>query len=717
MTIQVGETKSFTALNDAKMFQAVTSGFYKNPILAIVRELFANAVDVHNQVGTKRPIDIAIPTKDNPTFVIRDYGTGLTYEQIAGIFTVFGATTKTENDIGGFGLGAKTPFAKVEQFMVRSFVDGEVSLYNCHISNDEPMCGKMLIESTTEDKGVEIIIPCVVEEVDEWRKALATVTALFYDNMPNIYGYEVGENGFFTGGGSQTVLTDHFNIKDNLIHSGEHVTYFKNQTFMDISKEKVFLSVKGVLYPLQQSYILDLVSEFQQKLTGKPELIETYRSFVSERTGFYMQNVVVKCDNLELMRSREGFLYNDFNANLISDAIIAAHNELVGFIKSTISKYTDNEKVAQYIFNNPNSVLLSKNLNDSWLSGLGGCPDGLPITLDTDLVLVWVEGVRGGKFGKPSNKIHLRNIDTFHFSGDLGVPEDSFKSAIASQSTRTQMIVQLPVTDTYKALTEIDRVKLIKEKFFALLGVKDSRPFFKFKEYTSQDIGTLFVPFVGKIWTFSKNGTIGDTNTINTKNDFATLFANDDVDCGNTVIVDPGMHLTRKDIINFSALAKGFSVNIIVMLGGGDINRFGLSNVLYFKDVFSLLGHLGEKKFDFSLLKIEEVEFFALSFASLYTSNLTKLTSGYNTLFIMIFLKLFNLPRLENGYSSKWNRWDVSLFDDEKIKVCLLSALDIGDKLDVEVEKLKDFLLKNPAFKHIKPERDIELTYTLGIFD
>lgn len=51
--------------------------------------------------------------------IFHDYGCGLSQRRVQDVFTTFGASTKRDNnyEIGGFGLGAKSPLAYADTFM------------------------------------------------------------------------------------------------------------------------------------------------------------------------------------------------------------------------------------------------------------------------------------------------------------------------------------------------------------------------------------------------------------------------------------------------------------------------------------------------------------------------------------------------------------------------------------------------------------------------
>ena len=76
---------AFTVQAGAKMFQMLSSGLYSDKIRAAIRELSTNAFDSHVDNGCPtRPFDVQLPTKLDPQFRLRDYGTGLDDVQVRG---------------------------------------------------------------------------------------------------------------------------------------------------------------------------------------------------------------------------------------------------------------------------------------------------------------------------------------------------------------------------------------------------------------------------------------------------------------------------------------------------------------------------------------------------------------------------------------------------------------------------------------------------------
>ena len=156
----VGEIGEFRIRNSAKAFNILSSGLYANKIRAIIRELSCNAVDSHVAAGRpETPFDIHLPSQLEPWFAIRDYGTGLSHEQVTNIYTTYFESTKTaSNDfIGALGLGSKSPFSYTDNFTVTAIKDGIKGIYSAFINAEGvPSIAKMGEEETADPAGVEV---------------------------------------------------------------------------------------------------------------------------------------------------------------------------------------------------------------------------------------------------------------------------------------------------------------------------------------------------------------------------------------------------------------------------------------------------------------------------------------------------------------------------------------------------------------------------------
>jgi hypothetical protein len=156
----VGEIGEFRIRNSAKAFSILSSGLYANKIRAVIRELSCNAVDSHAAAGkSETPFDVHLPNTLSPHFSIRDYGTGLSHEQVTNIYTTYFESTKTASNqfIGALGLGSKSPFSYTDNFTVTAIQNGRKGIYTAFINEaGVPSIAQMIEEATDEPNGVEV---------------------------------------------------------------------------------------------------------------------------------------------------------------------------------------------------------------------------------------------------------------------------------------------------------------------------------------------------------------------------------------------------------------------------------------------------------------------------------------------------------------------------------------------------------------------------------
>lgn len=168
------------------MVKALTSRLYSNPISSIVRELASNALDA----CPTRPMEIRIPTSLAPSFSIRDHGPGLSPQQMSEVFTRFGASTKRNdnNQIGGFGLGAKSPFAIVNSYTITSYHQGIATTYMASITSNGMPALHQVSSQPTNETGLHIEVPAPTTASLEWRKALSQLD--YFQPQPIIRGIQ-----------------------------------------------------------------------------------------------------------------------------------------------------------------------------------------------------------------------------------------------------------------------------------------------------------------------------------------------------------------------------------------------------------------------------------------------------------------------------------------------------------------------------------------------
>jgi len=156
----VGQIGEFRIRNSAKAFSILSSGLYANKVRAIIRELSCNAVDSHVAAGkSTTPFDVHLPNSLEPWFSIRDYGTGLSADQVTNIYTTYFESTKTASNefIGALGLGSKSPFSYTDNFTVTAIQNGVKGVYTAFINESGvPSIAQMMTENTEDPNGVEV---------------------------------------------------------------------------------------------------------------------------------------------------------------------------------------------------------------------------------------------------------------------------------------------------------------------------------------------------------------------------------------------------------------------------------------------------------------------------------------------------------------------------------------------------------------------------------
>lgn len=181
----------FKIRNSAKAFSILSSGLYANKIRAIIRELSCNAIDSHKAAGNiDKEFDVHMPNRMEPHFAIRDYGIGLTHDEVTNLYTTYFESTKTgSNDyIGALGLGSKSPFSYTDNFTVTAIKNGEKNIYTAYISEQGlPTIARMSNEQTDEPAGVEVSFAVKEHDIYKFYEEATYVYATF-EKHPNVIG-------------------------------------------------------------------------------------------------------------------------------------------------------------------------------------------------------------------------------------------------------------------------------------------------------------------------------------------------------------------------------------------------------------------------------------------------------------------------------------------------------------------------------------------------
>ena len=174
------QTNQFTIEQNAHMFSMLIGKVYNDLILAPVREWSTNAVDAHILASNPDPFNVHLPTQDEPYFAVRDFGPGLSEDDILGLFSSFGSSTKRDSNAynGAFGIGRMSGLAYATSFTVDSYHNGTHYSYLITLQDGIPVNAKLFDSSTSEPNGLKLTLSVRVQDIH-----------LFHDRAKNLYKY------------------------------------------------------------------------------------------------------------------------------------------------------------------------------------------------------------------------------------------------------------------------------------------------------------------------------------------------------------------------------------------------------------------------------------------------------------------------------------------------------------------------------------------------
>lgn len=194
VTQGLGQSQEFTIKTSASAFRLLSSALYTNKVRAVLREIGCNGVDAHVLNGKQdTPIDVKMPNRLDGNFYIRDYGPGLSHDQVMQLYTTYFDSTKQASDefIGGFGVGSKSPFSYTDSFTVISIHNGVRNTYLSYLEDDIPKVAHAAgPEATDEPSGLQVGFPIKPEDNYKFEQEAVEVFSAF-DKTPRFLGVDI----------------------------------------------------------------------------------------------------------------------------------------------------------------------------------------------------------------------------------------------------------------------------------------------------------------------------------------------------------------------------------------------------------------------------------------------------------------------------------------------------------------------------------------------
>lgn len=181
------ESKQFSIKVTEKSFRILLDGLYTDKIKSIIRELWTNAYDSHVAAGCPdKPFTCFVPTPLTNEFKVRDYGVSMTHEQVMDFYSRLFDTTKddTNDQIGCWGLGSKTPFSYTDSFTVKTFSGTERRVYLAALNSEGiPTITHLNTIPCDEPRGVEVAVAVSDNDFSEFERKVREV-AVGFDPVP-----------------------------------------------------------------------------------------------------------------------------------------------------------------------------------------------------------------------------------------------------------------------------------------------------------------------------------------------------------------------------------------------------------------------------------------------------------------------------------------------------------------------------------------------------
>lgn len=151
---------------------------YENPVNATVRETVSNALDATAaaRVNGRKPdpVSLTSPSVFSPQFIVQDNGVGMDKDTLYANFSDYGNSTKlTDMDsVGSKGLGAKSPLAYTDRFVVTTVRNGHKIILNLYRDSEANKASLEFEGDVDEADGTTVMIPVSVGDVDAFNDAI-----------------------------------------------------------------------------------------------------------------------------------------------------------------------------------------------------------------------------------------------------------------------------------------------------------------------------------------------------------------------------------------------------------------------------------------------------------------------------------------------------------------------------------------------------------------
>lgn len=327
--------------NTSMMFTLLSDKMYSNKIGSIVREVTSNCFDSHIEAGVDQPVVIRfIKTKNNEDsegygdFVFQDFGVGISPDRMKNIVSKYGASTKRhgDNEIGGFGLGFKSPWAYSDSFQVITRYEGIEYHYILYKGQKAPGYSVVSKKETEKENGTKVVISVKTEEdylkfIDEMKKQLKYFDQILYIDIPEI------DSDFKL-----------FKLEHLIGNSVDADVYYNG-----IKNKNISLCLGKVNYPIDQEILRNCTQEINLK-HGEPAF---------NLYGHSAFALKFDIGEIDVTPNREQLEYTDKTISAIKEKLVLAWKEIKEICSENIKEKVSLENYLNLIQENKDSITIN----------------------------------------------------------------------------------------------------------------------------------------------------------------------------------------------------------------------------------------------------------------------------------------------------------------------------------------------------------------------
>jgi hypothetical protein len=291
---------SISLRHSAHIVKILRDQIYSDKKMAVLREYSANAWDANREAGNgDKPIKVTLPMVMEPTLSIRDYGLGISHNDVFEIYAQYGESTKRNSDdsVGMLGIGSKSGFAYTDSFTVTTWQNGVQRIYTALLGGGAADAGSMnLLDESPSDEpnGTMIQIPVKPKDIPEFVERAQKLFVHFKPRPeinanlpPEMVPEVVMQHGTISRGGGEWLAVmgciaykiDMDQLRGLNAHrggAGEFLDKLNGYLYFKISEVEIAASREGLEYSDKTKErlidkFIDLVDEFVKHTLDKIE--------------------------------------------------------------------------------------------------------------------------------------------------------------------------------------------------------------------------------------------------------------------------------------------------------------------------------------------------------------------------------------------------------------------------------------------------------------